>query len=262
MKHKILVLICSFSFFIMFFLAFNFISLSFQKLTKFSSSVSKYLIINGSNYFLFSKTITVIFLKIAKVKDTLDLTFTCFLITSFFCLYSFFLERKYQNSKNNPLIVAKFIMNLIYCWGCFIMFLGNFIKKTSFTGLLPIFLVSSILFILSVFYINDENSNLLSINNSKDIETYNNIRLFINSIELKSKNREALMELLSYSYNKINLSQVKKVKNTIGLEKVLEKPKDLLIDNSDIEYLLYQHIDLLFKDSLNIFKNSPILLVN
>ena len=262
MKHKILVLICSFSFFIMFFLAFNFISLSFQKLTKFSSSVSKYLIINGSNYFLFSKTITVIFLKIAKVKDTLDLTFTCFLITSFFCLYSFFVERKYQNSKNNPLIVAKFIINLIYCWGCFIMFIGNFIKKTTFTGLLPIFLVSSILFILSAFYLNDGNNNLFSINASKDIEIYDNIRLFINSIELKSKNREALMDLLSYSYSKINLNQVKKIKNIIGLERVLEKTNDLLTDNSDIEFLLYQHVDLLFKDSLNIFKNSPILLVN
>ena len=262
MQHKIFVFICLLCFIIMFSLSFNFSSLSYQKLDKLSSSISKYLIINGNNYLLLSKTIAVIFLKIGKVKNILDLTYTYFLLSSFFCLYGFFVERKYQNSKNNPLIVAKFIMNLIYCWGCFIMFLGNFIKKTSFTGLLPIFLVSSILFILSVFYINDENSNLLSINNSKDIEIYNNIRLFINSIELKSKNREALMELLSYSYNKINLSQVKKVKNTIGLEKVLEKPKDLLIDNSDIEYLLYQHIDLLFKDSLNIFKNSPILLVN
>ena len=246
----------------MFLLAYNFISLSFQKLTKFSSAVSKYLIINGSNYLLLSKTITVIFLKIAKVKDTLDLTFTCFLITSFFCLYSFFLERKYQDTKNNPLIVAKFIINLIYCWGCFIMFVGNFIKKTSFTGLLPIFLVSSVLFILSVFCLNEENQNIFSINASKDVDIYNNIRLFINSIELKSKNRQALMDLLSYSYNKTNLNQVKKIKNTIGLERVLEKTNELLTDNSDIEFLLYQHVDLLFKDSLNTFKNSPILLVN
>ena len=123
----------------MFSLSFNFSSLSYQKLDKLSSSISKYLIINGNNYLLLSKTIAVIFLKIGKVKNILDLTYTYFLLSSFFCLYGFFVERKYQNSKNNPLIVAKFIMNLIYCWGCFIMFLGNFIKKTSFTGLFTLF---------------------------------------------------------------------------------------------------------------------------
>ena len=90
MQHKIFVFICLLCFVIMFSLSFNFSSLSFQKLDKISSSISKYLIINGNNYLLLSKTIAVIFLKIGKVKNILDLTYTYFLLSSFFCLYGFF----------------------------------------------------------------------------------------------------------------------------------------------------------------------------
>ena len=245
----------------LFFLSHIFVSLSFQKNDSFSSSVSKYLIINGSIVFLFSRTITVIFLKIWCVSDIENICYIFFLISSFFCFYSFFLERKYKK-KNDFLILAKFMLNLIYCWGCFLLFLGSLIKSLNFTGLLSMFLISSFLFILASFYFKNDKFQLTLNIGAKDIELYNNIRLFIHAIESRKINRQSIMDILGYSYNKTNTSQFQKIKSLTGLERILEKTKDTTVDDSDIDYLLYQHIDFLFKESLNIYKDSPVLLVN
>ena len=243
-------------------LVYIFLSLSFHKTDKFSSSVSKYLVINGSCVMMICKTIMIILLEIYCIIDILNFCIFGFLITSLICSYAFFKERKYQNYKNNPIIVAKFVLNIIYCWGCILLFFGNIIKKKSFKGLIVIFIISSLLFIVVIFVVKINNFKHSIIDTTKDIELYNNIRSFINATELKNKDRKSMMNLISYSYNKSFLSHIKTIKNVENLEKVIEHIKDLMNNNSDMDFILYQHIDELYKQSLNIFKASPILLVN
>ena len=153
------------------------------------------------------------------------------------------------------------MFNLIYCWGCFLLFIGSCIKSLNFNGLLPIFLVSSFLFLLASFNYKDANLNVSLKLGTKDIDLYNNIRLFINAIESRKTNRKSIIDLLSYSYYNLSSSHFQKIKS-IGLETILEKTKDITVNDSDIEYLLYQHVDLLYKESLITFKDSPVLLVN
>ena len=208
------------------------------------------------------KSLTLIFLEICCVIDFFNVCIACFLCTSIVCSYSFFIERKYQNSKYNPIIVVKFILNVIYCWGCVLLFFGNFIKKSSFKGLLQIFLISSFLFVFMILYLDNNSFNTIMIDEKKDIDVYNNLRLFINAIEIKKKDRESIMNIISYSYYKTNHYQVKKIKNIENLSKIINQSKEYIENNEEIDFLLYQHIDDLYKDALNIFKNSPILLVN
>ena len=122
-------------------LVYLFLSLSFHKTDKFSSSVSKYLIINGSCVMMVCRTIMIILLEIYCVADILNYCIFGFLTTSLICTYAFFLERKYQNYKTNPIIVAKFVLNVIYCWGCVFLFFGNLIKNKSFEGLIVILII-------------------------------------------------------------------------------------------------------------------------
>ena len=208
------------------------------------------------------KTLTIIFLEICCVIDIFNVCIVVFLCSSLICSYSFFLERKYQNSKNNPIIVTKFILNVIYCWGCILLFFGNFIKKSSFKGLLQIFIISSVLFVFMILYFENDNFNSIMIDAKKDIDIYNNLRLFINAIEMKKKDRESIMNIISYSYYKTNIYQVKKIRNIENLSKIINQSKDNLENNSEIDFILYQHIDDLYKDALNMFKTSAILLVN
>ena len=243
-------------------LVYLFLSLSFHKTDKFSSSVSKYLIINGSCVMMVCRTIMIILLEIYCVADILNYCIFGFLTTSLICTYAFFLERKYQNYKTNPIIVAKFVLNVIYCWGCVFLFFGNLIKNKSFEGLIVIFIISSILCVIVIFCVKNNNFNNSIIDTSKDIELYNNIRLFINAIELKNKDRKSIMNLISYSYNISAISQIKTVKNVENLEKIIEHLKGLIENNEELDFLLYQHIDDIYKQSLSIFKGSPILLVN
>ena len=133
-------------------LSYLFLSLSFNKTDKFSASISKYLIINGTCVMMVCKVITLMLLEICCVVDILNICIVSFLITSLICCYSFFVERKYQNNHNSTLILFKFMLNLIFCWGCVLLFIGNFIKNYSFNGLLPMFLVSSVLYILMILY--------------------------------------------------------------------------------------------------------------
>ena len=72
-------------------LAYIFLSLSFEKSEKFSSSVSKYLIINGSCIMMICKSYTIILLEIYCVVDILNICIISFLITSLICSYAFFI---------------------------------------------------------------------------------------------------------------------------------------------------------------------------
>ena len=260
--HIILLSFCSVCLLIMILLVYIFISLSFEKSEKFSSSVSKYLIINGSCIMMFCKSVTIILLEIYCVLDILNICIICFLISSLICSYSFFVERKYQNSKKNILIFTKYVLNIIYCWGCVLLFLGNLMKKKSFKGLLPIFLISSLLYIIIILCLQKDKFKNTMLDFKRDIDVYNNIRLFINSIEDKSKDRRSIMELISYSYNKTSIFQVKNIKNIENLSKIISNIKETVKDNPEIDFILYQHIDELYKNALNSFKNSPILSVN
>ena len=243
-------------------LSYLFLSLSFNKTDKFSASISKYLIINGTCVMMVCKVITLMLLEICCVVDILNICIISFLITSLICCYSFFVERKYQNNHNSTLILFKFMLNLIFCWGCVLLFIGNFIKNYSFNGLLPMFLVSSVLYILMILYFENNTFDISMSEPIKDIEVYNNLRLFIKAIESKNKDRESIMNIISYSYYYSKINKVKQIKNIDNLAKIIEQTKEIGENNSEIDFILYQHIDNLYKNALNTFKNSPILLVN
>ena len=63
-------------------LSYLFLSLSFNKTDKFSASISKYLIINGTCVMMVCKVITLMLLEICCVVDILNICIVSFLILS------------------------------------------------------------------------------------------------------------------------------------------------------------------------------------
>ena len=93
------------SFFLLFILSYNFTSLSFDNKEKFSSEVSKYLIINTDLILLICRPIYIILLELCVVTDLTNIAIIFFLFLLFFVLIVFLLK---ENIK-----VMKIIFHLI-----------------------------------------------------------------------------------------------------------------------------------------------------
>ena len=263
-EHIIYVFLSILSFIFLIILSCIFTSVSFNKIENFSSNVSKYLIINADIFILISRSFDVILIEICIVTDISNFTIIFFFLSSFISAFCIFIERKYQNSKNNIALNVKYIFNLFFFVNCFMLFIANLIKQKNFRGMFKIFLLLSIVILIYLYSFASLKFNILKKPLKRDRDIYNNIRNIIQLVENNYKNRQNLIKLLSYSFNLSHSEQLTKIKNLSPLKKIVELYNNELDDDKrkKLEIYIYQYIEGLFKEALKIFRDSPLLLVN
>ncbi len=263
-EHLTYFILCLISFLLFFYLSYMFTSVSFNKKEKFSSSVSKYLIINADLVLILSRAVDVILLELCVVTDLNNITIIFFLFSSLFSAYCIFKERKYQWYKNNIAISVKYIFNIFFFVNCLMLLISNLIKMKKFIGMFNIFMVISVVVIIYICSTSVKHFNILKRPLKKEKEIYNNIRIIIQLIKNKKKNRYHLLKLLSYSFNLTHGEQLTKIKNLTPLRKIVELYNNQIKEeeSSKLDYYFYQYIEGLYKDALKTFRDSPLLLVN
>ena len=262
-EHLVYCIFCMISFLILLFLSFIFTRVSFSNKEKFSSSVSKYLIINADLILLISRTFDVILLELCIVIELTNITIFFFVISSLLCAYWIYIERKYQNTKVNAAINIKYVFNIFFFVNCFLLLIGNLINKRSFLGIFYIFIIISIAFLVLIYSFSLKNI-ILNRPIKNQFEIYNNIRIIIELVENKNQKRNNLLQLLSYSFKLTHGEQLTKIKNITPLKKIVELYNNELKENesSKFDFYFYQYIEGLYKDALKIFRDSPLLLIN
>ena len=263
-EHIIYFVFCIISFLFLIFLSYLFTCISFNKKEKYSSNVSKYLIINTDVILLFYRAIDVILLEIDIVIDILNLVVIFFLLSSLFSFYYIINERKYQNLDNYIANNIKYIFNIFFIMNCLMLFICNLIKQHNIDGVFIIFLLLSIFIIIYIYSFSANKFNILKKPLKRDKEFYNNIRIIIHLVENKYNNRDYLLKLLSYSFNLTYGEQLTKVKNLSPLKKIVDlyNKRSKKEELSKVEFYFCQYIEDLYKDALKIFRDSPLLLVN
>ena len=263
-EHISYFILCLISFLLLWFLSCIFTCVSFNKKEKFSSSISKYLIINGDLILLLYKPFLVILLELCIVVDLIDITIIFIFLTSLFSSYCTYIERKYQSAKYNMHINLKYIFNIFIFVNSLMLLISNLIKELKFNGMFQFFLTISLVVLLYIYSTSINHFKLVKkpLKNERDI--YNNIRIISKLIEDKSKNRYHLIKLLSYSFNLTFDEQLTKFKNKTPLKKIVEIYNNNKKENeeSKLEFYFYQYLEGVYKDSLKIFRDCPLLLVN
>ena len=164
----------------------------------------------------------------------------------------FYIYEEYIFNLNKTI---KFLINLIaitiYFICSFLLFIGYLLKQKLFNGLFYLFLI---LLLLIIFYFLNLKNNLLidnfvHSNYFNEMQFFQQINLLIHTIEKQELKRKNLFSIFSY-FSSNNFS-FKFDSNLIS-----DNPS---ISNEDIIYYTLQFIDLLFKKSLKIFRNSVLL---
>jgi len=263
-EHIIYFVLNLLSFILLWILSYIFNSVSFDKKEKFSSSVSKYLIINGDIVLLLYKPLLIILLELCIVIDLMDFTIIFIFLTSLFSSYCIYIERKYQSAKNNIHINLKYISNIFFFVNSLMLLVSNLIKDQKFNGMFQFFLTISVVILLYIYSTSINHYKLVKKHFKTERDIYNNIRIINKLIEEKSKNRFHLIKLLSYSFNLTFDEQLAKFKNKTPLKKIVEIYNNNNKENEDskLEFYFYQYLEEVYKDSLKMFKDCPLLLVN
>jgi hypothetical protein len=83
----------------------------------------------------------------------------------------------------------------------------------------------------------------------------------LKGIETYKNNRENLLYL--YGYLSQNMKEKKTKKENLNLTQIFSNNKnESQLSNEEIEFYLYQHIDELFKEAINFYQDSVLLLVS
>ncbi len=257
--HFIYVGISLISFLFMMYLSHIFISISFSKKDKMEQFISKAFIKNANLQFLYIRAITIILLEFLCIKDILMIVVLFMFLSSMYVTYCYQLENKYQKD-NNLMTQIFYYLNLIYFWDSICLFIGKLVSKTDFKGMLEIFFIGIGLVVILIFTLPKKRMRSVNEVIENDIDVYNQIRLMINAIEDRAFNREHLFDIFAY------LSEKLQSHNLEGDELILKKKIESFknshhINDKEFEYYLFQQVDLLFRDSINIFRESVILKV-
>ena len=257
--HFIYVGISIISFFFIMYLSHIFISISFSKDDKMEQYISKAFIKNANLQFLYIRAITIILLEFLCIKDILMLVVLFMFLSSMYITYCYQLESKYQKD-NNIMTNVFYYLNLIYFWDSICLFIGKLVSKTDFKGILDIFFIGIGLVI--IFTITFPKKRMHSANEviENDIDVYNQIRLMIDAIEDRAFNRHHLFDIFSYLSEKLQNPNLES--DELILKKKIESFRNSThINDKEFEYYLFQQVDLIFRDSINLFRESIILKV-
>ena len=226
---------------------------SFERNEAFIDNIIKHIKLNYRYSYINFLTINVILLQLSFVKNIENLVIIFNLIFSIIIIFYIYEEYIFNLNKT-----IKFLINLIaitiYFICSFLLFIGYLLKQKLFNGLFYLFLI---LLLLIIFYFLNLKNNLLidnfvHSNYFNEMQFFQQINLLIHTIEKQELKRNNLFNIFSY-FSSNNFS-FKFDSNLIS-----DNPS---ISNEDIIYYTLQFIDLLFKKSLKIFRNSVLLNVS
>ena len=209
--------------------------------------LSKYLINNAKLNLFFFKLIQLSLAYISELKNIDDFNIVIFFIISIINLRNFYMETQYDSKKSftNKIFYHCSFINF---YSFFLLFLGMIIKKTKFKGLIYVFIILLIIHFSSLpFYKTSNfkvNKQLFSYN--KDYEIFNQLRLIIESFNDLNLSRKDMINLISFSVDKINTEKLN-VNLRMG------------ISDSEFKYIFFDYIEEIFKMMINRFKQSIIL---
>ena len=261
-KHIIHVILCVLALICLLIIIHITMTHKFNKKEKFSSSTSKHLIMNSSIINCYIRTLTVVFLEILVLLNILGFVVFYMFLSSLYNVICYYIEKKFK-SDENIIAIINYNLNLIYFWDCTCLFCGKILVNTKFNGFLEIFFVGVVLIIIfNLTFPNQKikpSSESLILKNENEI--YNQIRLILKGIETYKNNRENLLYL--YGYLSQNIKEKKNKKDNLNLTQIFANNKsESQLTNEEIEFYLYQHIDDLFKEAINFYQDSILLLVS
>ena len=266
-NHIIISLISFLNSILLFYLSFIYINFNFSVNENILHSISKKLILNSEIVFMFARGITVILLEFLCIKNILMFVVIVIFSFSLFNLYciqnefKFVLEINFSN-------LCIYCLNLIYFWGSFCLFSAKLLTNVNFDGMFLIFLFGIVLIIIYQLTLTKKNLLNSKINFLKndDKETFRIIIIILNDLEKRNKKRENLVniygyfteknEMLKNSDNKIYNSILIKNSNNNNFNKNMKN-----ISENELETLILNHIDNLFHQALNYYKNSLLLTI-
>ena len=180
-------------------------------------------------------------------------------LSSIYIVYCYQLQTKYQKEEN-LLSQIFYYLNLIYFWDGFCLFVGKLVSNTKFKGMLNIFFIGIALVVILAFTFPKKRMTSSNIVIENDIDVYNQIRLMIHAIEERSTKREHLFDIFAYLSEKFQSQNLEN--DELILKKKIESFTNFShINDKEFEYYLFQQVDLLFRESLNYFRDSVILKV-
>ena len=261
-KHIIHVIICVLALICLLIITHITMTHKFNKKEKFSSNTSKHLIINSAIINSYIRTFTVVLLEMLVLLDILGFVVFYMFLSSLYNIICFYIEKKFKNEEN-IITIVNYNLNLIYFWDCTCLFCGKILVNTKFDGFLEIFFIGVILII--IFNLTFPNQKIKPSSESlilkSEREIYNQIRLILKGIETYKNNRENLLYL--YGYLSQNMKEKKTKKENLNLTQIFSNNKnESQLTNEEIEFYLYQHIDELFKEAINFYQDSVLLLVS
>ena len=246
-KHIIFVIITSVCYIFLILITILFQEFYFVYKENFSHNLSRYLISNPQITFSLIKSFTVVLLEFLCVKNILFFVIVFELLTSILNSYNYYIQKKLGNSKN-IFDRLNFVFSLIFCLNCVCVFVGKLIENKHFNGMFEIFLVGCLLIIIliltfpKVTILNRKSFNF----SQNDKIIFENIFLILNELENQNKKRENLLNIFGY-FSEYKLTEKFHIKN-------VEK-----LSNEEIEYYILLDIENLYKNSINIFRNSVLL---
>ena len=266
-NHIIISLISFINSILLFFLSFLYINFNFSVNENILHSISKKLILNSEIVFMFARGITVILLEFLCIKNILMFVVVVifsFAVFNLYCIqteFKFVLEINFSN-------LSIYCLNLIYFWGSFCLFSAKLLTNVNFDGMFLIFLFGIVLIIIYQLTLTKKNllNSRLNFLKNDDKETFRIIIIILNDLEKRNKKRENLVNIYGYftEKNEILKNSDNKIYNSILNKNNNNNIKISTMKNiseNELETLILNHIDNLFHQSLNYYKNSLLLTI-
>ena len=235
------------NFLILFVLFYIYNVFSFERNETFTDNILSHIKINYRFRYVIFLIINVILLQLCYVKNIKSLVIIFNLFFSIIIIFFIYDEYNYD-FKKTPQIMFIATLSTIYFICSVFLFIGYIIRQKIFNGL---FLI---IFFLVIFFIyNLKNielvDNFYNLNCFTEMQFFQQINLLIHTIETQKLKRNNLFNIFSYFSS--NDFSYKFDYNLIN-----NNPN---ISDEDIIYYTLQFIDLLFKKSLKVFRNSILL---
>ena len=247
-KHNLYFIMSIICFLILNYMTYIFITFSFNKFKYINASVAKYLIMNSSKSFFFNKLMLLIIHRINMIHSILNIISFSIFFLSYIHLFCFIIEYHFQDDRSFNTRIYYYI-NSIYIISSTILFIGFLIRKQHFEGLIFVFFLFILIIItLIIIWPKQHLKDSILIHFTNDLETYNQLRLFIKSVKERKMNRENLLNFLvfcSFSY-----------KNT---EKAIDEENFINYLDDELDYKLSQFIESTLKNKVNQYNKSILL---
>ena len=248
--HLLYLSLAIINFLILFVLFYIYNVFSFERNESFTDNILNHIKINYRFRYVIFLIMNIILLQLCYVKNIKSLVIIFNLFFSIIIIFFIYDEYNYDFKKTPQIMFIGILITIYFICSVF-LFIGYIIRQKIFNGLFYLFLI--IFFLVIFFFYNLKNielvDNFYNLNCFTEMQFFQQINLLIHTIETQKLKRNNLFNIFSYFSS--NDFSYKFDYNLIN-----NNPN---ISDEDVIYYTLQFIDLLFKKSLKVFRNSILL---